>query len=66
MAETKTPEPLFTGRGSETIRRLIEAVPDAMVIADLKGGIVLVNTQAERLFGYEPQGVTGPVRGNPG
>jgi formate hydrogenlyase transcriptional activator len=60
MAETKTPaEPLFTGRGSETIRRLIEAVPDAMVIADLKGGIVLVNTQAERLFGYEPQELLG-------
>jgi formate hydrogenlyase transcriptional activator len=60
MAETKTPaEPLFTGRGSETIRRLIEAVPDAMVIADLKGGIILVNTQAERLFGYEPQELLG-------
>ena len=54
--ETKTSaEPLFTGRGSETIRRLIEAVPDAMVIADAKGGIVLLNTQAERLFGYGPR-----------
>ena len=47
MPETKTPpEPLFTGRGSETIKRLIETVPDAIVIADAQGSIVLVNTQA--------------------
>jgi PAS domain-containing protein len=60
MPETKTPtEPLFTGRASETIRRLIEAVPDAMVIADAKGGIVLLNTQAERLFLYDPQELLG-------
>ena len=60
MPETKTPaEPLFTGRGSETIRRLIEAVPDAMVIADAKGGIVLVNTHAELLFGYDAQELLG-------
>jgi PAS domain S-box-containing protein len=60
MPETKTrAEPLFTGRGSETIRRLIETVPDAMVIADAKGSIVLVNTQAERLFGYETRELLG-------
>ena len=60
MVETKTPtRPLFTGPSSETIRRLLETVPDAMVIADMKGGIVLANTQAERLFGYEPQGLLG-------
>ncbi len=60
MPETKTrAEPLFTGRESETIRRLIETVPDAMVIADAKGSIVLVNTQAERLFGYETRELLG-------
>ena len=60
MAETKAPaEPLFTGRGSETIRRLLETVPDAMVIANMNGGIVLANAQAERLFGYEPNELLG-------
>ncbi len=39
--------------------RLIETVPDAMVIADAKGSIVLVNTQAELLFGYDAQELLG-------
>ena len=31
---------------------LLEAVPDAIVIADTRGRIVFVNAQAERMFGY--------------
>ncbi|HEY6003858.1 MAG TPA: PAS domain-containing sensor histidine kinase [Anaeromyxobacter sp.] len=31
---------------------LLEAAPDAMVIADARGRIALVNAQAERMFGY--------------
>lgn len=38
--------------GDEKFRRLLEAAPDAMVIVDQTGRMVLVNSQTERLFGY--------------
>ncbi len=36
----------------EKFRLAVEALPNAMVMADDQGKIVLVNTQTERLFGY--------------
>lgn len=35
-----------------TVRQFIEAMPDAMVVVNSDGHIVLTNTRAEQLFGY--------------
>lgn len=41
-------------------RDLLESTPDAIVMANPTGHIVFVNSNAEKLFGYEP----GELRGN--
>ncbi|MFN8481609.1 MAG: ATP-binding protein [Anaerolineae bacterium] len=38
---------------------LLEAAPDAIVIVDAAGTIVIANTQAERLFGYQRSDMVG-------
>jgi PAS domain S-box-containing protein len=40
-------------------RRLLEALPDGIVEVDTSGRIVLVNSQAERMFGYRREELLG-------
>ena len=42
-------------------RELLESMPDGIIMVNGSGHIVLVTTQAEKLFGYEP----GELRGQP-
>jgi len=38
--------------GDDKFRRLLEAAPDAIVIVDRSGRMLLVNSQTEKMFGY--------------
>src|SRR3989304_2670117 len=46
-------------KGESLFRELVELAPDAMVIADQEGKIVLVNIQTEKMFGYRRQELLG-------
>jgi len=44
---------------ASTLQALFETAPDAIIVIDASGAIVLANPQAERLFHYPPQGLRG-------
>ncbi|SDE49565.1 sensor histidine kinase [Paraburkholderia lycopersici] len=46
-------------RAEERLRRVVEAAPNAMIMVNREGHIVLVNSQAQRVFGYSRDELLG-------
>ncbi len=49
----------MTKLADSTLVGLLDAAPDAMLAIDESGLLVLVNAQAERLFGYRREELIG-------
>ena len=54
----KTPRS-YTRNLEDKFKGLLEAAPDAMVIVDKAGCIILINSQTENLFGYAREEILG-------
>src|SRR5262249_53256721 len=50
--EAPTPPRSLPHLSEQTLRSVLETAPDAIVVIDAQGRIVLVNAQTERMFGY--------------
>ncbi len=48
---TGTVPPIDEGLSHDALRELVDAAPDAIVVSDAEGHLVLVNRQSEHLFG---------------
>jgi PAS domain S-box-containing protein len=63
MSESDAESPALVAFNQELAQdllgRLIEAAPDAMLVADAQGRLVFVNAQTERLFGYRRDELLG-------
>jgi diguanylate cyclase (GGDEF)-like protein/PAS domain S-box-containing protein len=46
-------------RAAETFERVVESAPSAIVAVDQQGKIVLVNSQVEKIFGYQAKELIG-------
>jgi PAS domain S-box-containing protein len=62
--EQNRPAPKFEGlsereHGEAVFGKLVDSAPDAVVVIDQSGRIVLVNLQTERLFGYARRELIG-------
>jgi hypothetical protein len=54
-------DPIVPTRTVEQLTAIIDSVPTAVIMVDQRGTIVLVNAQAERLFGYKSVELLGEM-----